>query len=422
MTAISNIEIKKVILEFLSKNKEKLIYDNVALREKIKYLKELKPPKKGFFNTDPFEREFIRNFGKSSTDDIDCIPFIEYHIDDIWCFVSDQIGFIDIKKDKSNYIFMSTDDEADDDIDYAFFFTSSMEKDANVERDLQVWDLFNFDELEFQSEENDGEVDGCVVNLESEFVSAFNTTEDVIQKLRDLQEAINDYISKKGKSELETKRSEIISEHTENDAESIEIFECKDFISLVKGSQSEIIKIDKSYIHNFVKVSQYLSSKRSNILTMFDIVKNTKNIKELDKIGSFLKDEKNKYDLVLLNSFVMLESLLSSDLITFYEIYEIFDQLSLFNSSWENDTTSRLQSINDNLETIQDTLTDILLQQQKMEKNIISSIDNLSYITSEGFNNLGHLMETKLNAIGSQLRFNNLVTAVTALSSMRRLR
>ena len=46
----------------------------------------------------------------------------------------------------------------------------------------------------------------------------------------------------------------------------------------------------------------------------------------------------------------MVISLVESDLITFYEIYECFDRVEIFNSNWENQVSNKLIDININVQ------------------------------------------------------------------------
>ena len=48
----------------------------------------------------------------------------------------------------------------------------------------------------------------------------------------------------------------------------------------------------------------------------------------------------------------MVGALVSEDLITFYEIYESFDKLGMFNSNWENEVSKKLQNIGEKLDIL----------------------------------------------------------------------
>lgn len=67
--------------------------------------------------------------------------------------------------------------------------------------------------------------------------------------------------------------------------------ECKDYDSLLKKYQTKVIQIDRNYIKKFVKISNYLKTKKLNILSIYDSVKESKTIKDFDLYEGFLKNE-----------------------------------------------------------------------------------------------------------------------------------
>jgi hypothetical protein len=101
----------------------------------------------------------------------------------------------------------------------------------------------------------------------------------------------------------------------------------------------------------------------------------------------------------------MITSLVESDLITFYEIYECFDQFGVFNSNWENEVSNKLSDIGDGIK-------ELMYSIYKMENNIVNSIDNLTYTTQESFKDLTNSVEKQLSSIDSSIKFNNLLTGI----------
>jgi hypothetical protein len=101
----------------------------------------------------------------------------------------------------------------------------------------------------------------------------------------------------------------------------------------------------------------------------------------------------------------MITSLVDSDLTTFYEIYECFDQLGVFNSNWENEVSNKLTDIGDGIK-------DLMYSIYQMENKIVNSIDNLTYTTQESFMDLTNSVEKQLSSIDSSIKFNNLLTGI----------
>ena len=101
----------------------------------------------------------------------------------------------------------------------------------------------------------------------------------------------------------------------------------------------------------------------------------------------------------------MIGSLVCDDLITFYEIYESFDKLGIFNSNWENEVSEKLTNIGDKL-------NDLMYSINKMEQNIVNELSNMSYVAQESFNELSQSVSNQLEEIDSTIKFNNLLTGI----------
>jgi hypothetical protein len=200
-------------------------------------------------------------------------------------------------------------------------------------------------------------------------------------------------------------KNTIISELDTNNDGKVELSDNQTFNKLLIKNQKSIIEIDKNYIQKFVKISMYLKIKTINIQKIFDTIKDTKNIDELNELIGLLKNQIHTYELLVFHSINMITSLVESDLITFYEIYECFDQLGVFNSNWENEVSNKLNDIGDSIK-------ELMYSINQMENKIVSSIDNLTYVTQESFRDLSFSVEKQLSSIDSIIKFNNLLTVV----------
>jgi len=178
-----------------------------------------------------------------------------------------------------------------------------------------------------------------------------------------------------------------------------------DFMILFKKHQKKIIEVDKQYIQNFVKISNYLNTKRKNIQDVFSSIKKTENQSQLDENVGILKNQIHTYELLLFHSLNMITSIVEDDLIIFYEIYESFDKLNMFNSNWENEVSQQLRNIGDGL-------SNLMYSINSMERNIVGGLNKLSYVTQEGFSDLNNSVTRELNSIDSSIKFNNLLTGV----------
>jgi hypothetical protein len=179
-----------------------------------------------------------------------------------------------------------------------------------------------------------------------------------------------------------------------------------DFNKLFNKNQKRVIEIDKSYIHQFVKISNYIKTKKQNTQTIFESIRDTSSQEELDERVNLLKNQIHAYELLVFHSINMIGALVSEDLITFYEIYESFDKLSMFNSNWENEVSEKLTNIGDKLD-------DLMYSIYNMEQNIVSGLSQLTYITQERFSDLERSVTKELQSIDSSIMFNNLLTGIS---------
>ena len=216
---------------------------------------------------------------------------------------------------------------------------------------------------------------------------------------------------KKEKEQLkESKKTVIQSLDTDNNGE-IDLID-NDFPKLLSKYQKQIIGIDKNYIHQFVKISNYINTKRNNIQLIFKSIDKTNSKADFEKRINLLKNQVHTYDLFIFHSLNMIEALVSEEMITFYEIYEKFDKIGIFNSNWENDVSNKLTSIGSNLASLGNKLDTLLTSIAKMEQSIVSEIGAMNYSTQESFGELNESLTSSLKSIDSSINVNTLFTAI----------
>ena len=114
-----------------------------------------------------------------------------------------------------------------------------------------------------------------------------------------------------------------------------------------------------------------------------------------------MKNDIHVYNMILLNSLNMVESLVKDDMITFYQIYERFDDLNMFDSKHEKDLQTQLKNINSNL-------GDLVKHIMVLGESIISSINDLSMISEEST----RMISESLKSVNSSIDTNNLLTMI----------
>jgi hypothetical protein len=233
-------------------------------------------------------------------------------------------------------------------------------------------------------------------------------SENELNLILDLQNRIKNIIHNNEslkQSKLEVLQNSFLNTLDKDGNGEVDLVDGESFNKLLNKNQNIIINVDKNFIQKFVKISMYLKTKKSNTQKIFDSIKDTKNDTELNELINLLKNQIHTYELLVFHSISMITSLVESDLITFYEIYECFDQFGVFNSNWENEVSNKLSDIGDGIK-------ELMYSIYKMENNIVNSIDNLTYTTQESFKDLTNSVEKQLSSIDSSIKFNNLITGI----------
>jgi hypothetical protein len=247
---------------------------------------------------------------------------------------------------------------------------------------------------------------------------------ELFKKLKNIAEECEGIIKQERQKEIEIanalalrneeKRIEKLSQNqlviltqldTNNDGE-VDLIE-NDFNKLFSKNQKRVMDMDKNYIHQFVKVSNFIKTKKQNTQKIFESIRDTSSQEELEERVALLKNQIHSYELLVFHSINMIGALVSADLITFYEIYESFDKLAMFNSNWENEVSEKLTNIGDKLD-------DLMYSIYNMEQNIVSELSHLSYVTQESFEDLNRSVTSQLKEVESSINTNNLLTGIQA--------
>lgn len=200
----------------------------------------------------------------------------------------------------------------------------------------------------------------------------------------------------------------------------IDLIEDKnEFHLLLKKHQKVVIEkgkeFNQNYTHQFIKVGNYLKEKRNNIQLIFDCMKQVENKEELNEFVKILEGEIHLYNLLLINSLNLIVSLIDDDQITFYDIYEKFDKLNIYNSNWENEISQKLTTLNKGISELNSNIKGIMYEIRDMGNRIVNSIEDLSYITEESTK----ILDNRLGEIDSSIKTNNLLTLINTYQTYK---
>jgi len=207
---------------------------------------------------------------------------------------------------------------------------------------------------------------------------------------------------------LKVSQSNVLSELDKDGNGEVDVIEGNDLSLLLKKHQKSIIGIDRSYVQQFIKISSYLKTKKNNIQLIFKSIKDTPNQQTLYQYVEVLKDDVHSYNLILFNSLNMIVSLVEDDMITFYEIHEMFDNLNIFDSKHEKDVSQKLNNIGDGLK-------DLMYSIEEMGRNIESQMGELSYVTEQS----NQQLENQLQSIDSSIKTNTLLTGINSYQTYK---
>jgi hypothetical protein len=357
----------KILNEFYNKNKDnKLILSKDEIKQKTnKWLSS----SEYYLNSEVYKKY---------------LDEIIFGIDDGLCFTEIGVGY----HDGTRFTFSE--------IDYEFFIIS-------------VHPVF-----EYSITGND--VKKCLFGLkerEKLFLNLKTTLLDPIKKLNIKQEEEE----RKGRKEEEEKKEEkrlkelqvsqtnVLSELDKDGNGVIDVIEGDDFNQLLKKHQKQIIEMgrndNKSYVQQFVKLSNFLNTKKGNIQHLFDSVKDIPNQELLSEYIKVVKNNIHSYEVLLINSLNMICVLVEDDLITFYSIYEKLDKLNIFNSNHENEMLSKLSDIEGKLEDIIHSIDD-------MNNSIVMELGMLSMEIENSTN----ILSTHLKEIESSIDVNTFITGI----------
>ena len=232
---------------------------------------------------------------------------------------------------------------------------------------------------------------------------------------------------------LKNTQEEFSKKYDKNNNGELDIVETDGLKDLVRNNQKAIIEIDNKYIHNFAKLSIFLKTKSNNLQTTFNLILRCKDVESIEKLSKTFNIQFSSYCLFVFKSYEMVLSLVKTDLLAFYEFYEDFDKLGIFNSNWENEVASNLKDIKVMSAQSVDTLLKISNKISEFEINIVNQFTKMNYSIEEGFSSISesnlslnesidemtNSLELELKGINDKLWWNNLFQALQIFQNRR---
>ncbi|MDB4148491.1 hypothetical protein N9591_01940 [Flavobacteriaceae bacterium] len=248
-------------------------------------------------------------------------------------------------------------------------------------------------------------VQPIILEIQKYIIPIYVKKLDESEKLYELHQK---ELEKQRLKELQVSQTNVLSELDKDGNGEVDVVEGNDFNTLLKKHQKSILEVDRNYVQQFVKVSSYLKTKKGNIQSIFNSIKDTPNQEVLNEYVEILKDDIHTYNLILFNSLNMIISLVEDDMITFYEIHEMFDTLNMFDSKHEKDVSQKLTNIGDGLK-------DLMYEVRSMGNKISKSIQELTYVTEES----NRQLKEQLSGINSTMKVGNFINTINTYQNYK---
>lgn len=320
--------------------------------------------------------------------------------------------------------------------DDKFFFSKSLKAFSKVEGEKNVWgyeevysldEIFNLDWSEINYPDETVHEIYLKKYLRAQYLGPhFRIPDQAKPLVQLLVQQLQRAVEKKNEENISSRRLVIAEELNVLEGGVLQIESTNSLEMMLREYQQKIIQIDRSYVQNFVKTIQFLKSKKETIENIYQFIGSTSNLQNLDQLYDLLKDEKYRYELILLHSLTMLSSLVDDDMITFYEVYELFDKYRIFDSEWQRETTKQLADIDASIKSMEASLSRILIeilhQSQRMEASIVGAIGRLTYVTGSSMALMTSSVNAKLASIDSKLSTANLLNSIQIYQSHKLLK
>ena len=193
----------------------------------------------------------------------------------------------------------------------------------------------------------------------------------------------------------------------------------KSLYNSLKSNTKEILVNDENYLDEEITIG-IVENENQSLQSLFDLADSAEgghfekpflielSNEDLRYRIELIKNLHNlvySYNLLVFHSFNMISSLVSGDLITFYEIYEMFDKLGVYNSNWENEVAQKLKTIGDKLD-------ELIFSINEMEENLVKEMRSLNYTIQDGFSKLTTTVTKQLQEIDSTIKWGNLISTI----------
>ena len=238
---------------------------------------------------------------------------------------------------------------------------------------------------------------------------------DIKYRIKSQEEVLKNIKEK----EVENRKKDLFENLDVNKDGTIDVIQHKnEFSQLLKLHQDKILEFEKvenrNFIQQFVQLSKFLNEKKDNLQGLFSRTKDFNEVKDIELFQNYLLDQIHFYNLIQLNAIQMLTSFINNDRITFYEIYDFFENQGVFMSYFQRSILILLDKINSNIESLIEEIREL---NSKMD-DLNDTITKLVKLTEENIA-ISESLSTQLSKIDSSINVGNTINLINTYQNYR---
>ena len=159
-------------------------------------------------------------------------------------------------------------------------------------------------------------------------------------------------------------------------------------------------------MHKIIRLNNFIKKRRANLLKLFSLIEELESHNDLEDYLAVLSTSVEVYNALLVNALNMIVALKEKQMVVFYQIYEVFDKLNVFDSNWELELSKKLDGISS-------ILYEIVLSVKTMDYNVSIALNELSYTSQKSFTGLKESVVSELSSLRKGVGLNNLLTGIS---------
>lgn len=268
----------------------------------------------------------------------------------------------------------------------------------------------------FNNDVNLTKEDYTVINVLNEVNQEFDQLKKIFKNER---EEKNKNLIKKKQDDLEKRelkiskrKDEFISKFDKDSNGKIDLIEEDVFYKLLRKNQTFIDEFHSEGVYHLVKLSKIIRQKE-NVLT--SILKKYINHMEMISLRHFEKyfeESFKEYSVLTFNGVNLIMSVLNKDKITYFEIYDKFEELGIFQNSYEKSVVENGKLLINELKKVNVNLKMLELSINNLESSIYEGLSSLNYTIENSFFDLTTTLESELQGINSSIQVGNFINTI----------